>query len=200
MKPPTRTTSTSPRRSSWSSSAAGRACARRRAGASSSRARSSPSCAGEAGGHQLVNRTEETVRFLAFSTSGEPDVVIYPDSGKVGAFERLPRGRRAAHDVPPRRHGRLLRRGAASERRLRPRPSSGRARGRGCSGSAGDADEALRGLELDRILPPKRAGQRGRRAGNGGRLARDWRRGGGVGGRSALLRDTRSQCEHAQSR
>ena len=47
---------------------------------------------GEAGGHQLVNRTEETVRFLAFSTSGDPDVVIYPDSGKVGAFERLPDG------------------------------------------------------------------------------------------------------------
>jgi uncharacterized cupin superfamily protein len=47
---------------------------------------------GEHGGHQLVNRTPETVRFLAFSTSGEPDVVIYPDSGKLGAFERLPDG------------------------------------------------------------------------------------------------------------
>jgi 2-hydroxychromene-2-carboxylate isomerase/uncharacterized cupin superfamily protein len=47
---------------------------------------------GEHGGHQLVNRTQETVRFLAVSTSGEPDIVIYPDSGKVGAFERLPQG------------------------------------------------------------------------------------------------------------
>ena len=47
---------------------------------------------GEHGGHQLVNRTSETVRFLSFSTSGEPDVVIYPDSGKLGAFERLPDG------------------------------------------------------------------------------------------------------------
>lgn len=47
---------------------------------------------GEDGAHQLVNRTQETVRFLAFSTSGEPDLVIYPDSGKVGAFERLPDG------------------------------------------------------------------------------------------------------------
>jgi uncharacterized cupin superfamily protein len=47
---------------------------------------------GEAGGHQLVNRTNETVRFLAFSTSGEPDVVSYPDSGKLGAFERRPQG------------------------------------------------------------------------------------------------------------
>lgn len=47
---------------------------------------------GEHGAHQLVNRTEQTVRFLAFSTSGDPDIVIYPDSGKIGAFERLPEG------------------------------------------------------------------------------------------------------------
>jgi uncharacterized cupin superfamily protein len=47
---------------------------------------------GESGGHQLVNRTQQTVRFLAFSTSGEPDIVSYPDSGKLGAFERLPAG------------------------------------------------------------------------------------------------------------
>lgn len=47
---------------------------------------------GEDGGHQLVNRTQKTVRFLAFSTSGEPDIVIYPDSRKLGAFERLPDG------------------------------------------------------------------------------------------------------------
>jgi uncharacterized cupin superfamily protein len=47
---------------------------------------------GEHGGHQLVNRTEETVRFLAFSPNGEPDIVIYPDSGKLGAFQRLPDG------------------------------------------------------------------------------------------------------------
>jgi uncharacterized cupin superfamily protein len=47
---------------------------------------------GEGGGHQLVNRTTETVRFLALSTSGEPDIVSYPDSGKLGAFERRPQG------------------------------------------------------------------------------------------------------------
>jgi uncharacterized cupin superfamily protein len=47
---------------------------------------------GEDGGHQIVNRTGETVRFLAISTSGDPDVVMYPDSGKLGAFERLPDG------------------------------------------------------------------------------------------------------------
>jgi uncharacterized cupin superfamily protein len=47
-----------------------------------------PCLRGEQGAHQLVNRTEETVRFLAFSTNGEPDVVIRPDSGTLGAYER----------------------------------------------------------------------------------------------------------------
>lgn len=47
---------------------------------------------GEDGAHQLVNHTEQTVRFLSISTSGDPDIVIYPDSGKIGAFERLPDG------------------------------------------------------------------------------------------------------------
>ena len=47
---------------------------------------------GEVGAHQIVNRTQEPVRFLAFSTSGAPDVVLYPDSNKVGAFERRPEG------------------------------------------------------------------------------------------------------------
>jgi len=47
---------------------------------------------GETGVHQIVNRSDETVRFLAFSSSGEPDVVVQPDSGKVGAFERKPDG------------------------------------------------------------------------------------------------------------
>jgi uncharacterized cupin superfamily protein len=47
---------------------------------------------GEHGAHQLVNHTEGTVRFLAFSTSGEPDIVIRPDSGTLGAYERLRQG------------------------------------------------------------------------------------------------------------
>lgn len=47
---------------------------------------------GEAGAHQLVNRTQDTVRFLSASTNGEPDIVIYPDSEKLGAFERLSQG------------------------------------------------------------------------------------------------------------
>ena len=42
--------------------------------------------------HQLVNRTAAPVRFLSMSTHGVPDIVFYPDSGKVGVGERLPRG------------------------------------------------------------------------------------------------------------
>lgn len=47
---------------------------------------------GERGAHQLVNRSQETVRFIAVSTHGDLDVVLYPDSNKLGAAERLPRG------------------------------------------------------------------------------------------------------------
>lgn len=47
---------------------------------------------GEGGAHQIVNRSESVVRMLWVSTNGDPDVVLYPDSGKVGAVERLPDG------------------------------------------------------------------------------------------------------------
>ena len=46
---------------------------------------------GEGGAHQVANRTEEPVRFLAISTQ-DPDIVLYPDSGKVGVFARRPQG------------------------------------------------------------------------------------------------------------
>ena len=47
---------------------------------------------GEAGAHQLRNDTDEPVTFIAISSSGRPDVVVYPDSGKLGVGERLPHG------------------------------------------------------------------------------------------------------------
>lgn len=47
---------------------------------------------GEEGAHQILNRSEEPATFLAISSSGRPDVVVYPDSGKVGVGERLPKG------------------------------------------------------------------------------------------------------------
>ena len=46
---------------------------------------------GESGAHQLANRTESPIRFLAVSNQ-QTDVVVYPDSAKVGAFERRPEG------------------------------------------------------------------------------------------------------------
>jgi uncharacterized cupin superfamily protein len=47
---------------------------------------------GERGAHQISNQTDEEVRFLAVSTSGAPDVVVYPDSNKISASERLAEG------------------------------------------------------------------------------------------------------------
>ena len=47
---------------------------------------------GEAGAHQIVNRTDTPVRMFAFSTSSAPDIVIRPDSGTLGVFERRPAG------------------------------------------------------------------------------------------------------------
>jgi uncharacterized cupin superfamily protein len=43
---------------------------------------------GEEGAHQLINRTEEPVRFLSISTGGTPEICIYPDSNKVGLYGR----------------------------------------------------------------------------------------------------------------
>ena len=40
----------------------------------------------EEGAHQLVNVSDTTLRYLCFSTMVEPDVMIYPDSGKIGVF------------------------------------------------------------------------------------------------------------------
>ena len=47
---------------------------------------------GEDGAHQVVNDGEVTLVFLAVSTAGAPDICIYPDAGKLGAFERGPNG------------------------------------------------------------------------------------------------------------
>jgi uncharacterized cupin superfamily protein len=46
---------------------------------------------GEEGAHQIVNRTEEPVRFLAFSNQ-QPDIMVRPDSGSVSVVERRPEG------------------------------------------------------------------------------------------------------------
>ena len=42
--------------------------------------------AGEAHAHQVSNTSNELLRYLCFSTMAEPDIIVYPDSGKVGLF------------------------------------------------------------------------------------------------------------------
>jgi uncharacterized cupin superfamily protein len=46
---------------------------------------------GESGAHEIVNRTDQVVRFLAVSNQ-QLDIVIRPDSGTLGVFERRPQG------------------------------------------------------------------------------------------------------------
>lgn len=46
---------------------------------------------GEEGAHQIVNNTEEPVRFLAVSNQ-QPDIVVRPDSGTLSVAERRPEG------------------------------------------------------------------------------------------------------------
>ncbi len=45
---------------------------------------------GAEGGHQLYNDGPGNLKFLSISTSGEPDIVAYPDQGKIGVFDRPP--------------------------------------------------------------------------------------------------------------
>lgn len=41
---------------------------------------------GEAGAHEVRNDTDEPVRVVMLSTVSDPEVAVYPDSGKVSAF------------------------------------------------------------------------------------------------------------------
>jgi uncharacterized cupin superfamily protein len=47
---------------------------------------------GEEGAHQVFNSSEEPVTFLALSSHGRPDIIVYPDGDKIGVGERLPKG------------------------------------------------------------------------------------------------------------
>lgn len=46
---------------------------------------------GDEGAHQIVNRGEERVRFLAFSNQ-QPDIIVRPDSESLSVFGRRPIG------------------------------------------------------------------------------------------------------------
>jgi len=52
---------------------------------------------GEEGGHQLVNRTADTVRFLSISSDSGGEIAVYPDSGKLGIYGERPGGFREIH-------------------------------------------------------------------------------------------------------
>jgi uncharacterized cupin superfamily protein len=41
---------------------------------------------GPVGAHQVRNGTDEPIRVLIFSTKGEPNAAVYPDSGKIGVW------------------------------------------------------------------------------------------------------------------
>jgi uncharacterized cupin superfamily protein len=45
---------------------------------------------GPSGAHQVVNRTDEPVRFLVVSEMRSPEIAVYPDSNKIGAREHAP--------------------------------------------------------------------------------------------------------------
>ena len=47
---------------------------------------------GEKGAHQIFNATEQSVRLLAVSNRGRPDVIVYPDTDKIGVRELRPQG------------------------------------------------------------------------------------------------------------
>ena len=67
---------------------------------------------GEAGAHQLVNRGERTARFLAASTSGDPDDRDLRGLRQARRLRSPARRRRPVVDVPALRTGRVLRRRA----------------------------------------------------------------------------------------
>jgi uncharacterized cupin superfamily protein len=48
--------------------------------------------AGDAGAHRVSNTGDEPLRYLAISTMRDPDVLVYPDSGKVGVHAGAPPG------------------------------------------------------------------------------------------------------------
>jgi len=43
-------------------------------------------CPAGSGAHQIINTSDKTLRYLCFSTMIEPDVIVYPDSNKIGIF------------------------------------------------------------------------------------------------------------------
>ena len=47
---------------------------------------------GREGAHRISNDGDDPLRYLALSTMAEPDVTVYPDSGKIGVYAGSPPG------------------------------------------------------------------------------------------------------------
>ena len=58
-----------------------------------------PFPSGPSGAHRVVNDGEEPLRYLAVSTMVEPDVTVYPDSGKFGVYAGSAPGGRVERTV-----------------------------------------------------------------------------------------------------
>jgi uncharacterized cupin superfamily protein len=54
---------------------------------------------GKYSAHQIINDSQAPLRYLAVSTMEMPEVVEYPDSGKIGAIDSLGGGRPQAPDA-----------------------------------------------------------------------------------------------------
>ena len=50
--------------------------------------------ADDSGGHRVINDSDGTLRYLVVSTMTQPDVTVYPDSGKLGVYVGSPPGGR----------------------------------------------------------------------------------------------------------
>ena len=60
--------------------------------------------ADESGGHQVVNDSDNALRYLAVSTMNDPDVTVYPEMEKLGVYVGAPpggRGERSLHGYYP---------------------------------------------------------------------------------------------------
>lgn len=55
--------------------------------------------ADESGGHQVVNDSDGTLRYLAVSTMNEPDVTVYPEMEKIGVYVGAPPGGRGERSL-----------------------------------------------------------------------------------------------------
>ena len=54
---------------------------------------------GETGGHQVLNDSDGTLRYLLISTMTEPDVTIYPEMEKFGVYVGSPPGGRESRSL-----------------------------------------------------------------------------------------------------